>query len=224
MVAKILGLSHGDGGIYFISPSRGDDARRWKVGMSHNSLLKRINSYGICFTQVHIACIVKVKRQVSKERPSHARVIEKFVHQVLQGMGYHQKYAALEDRDGGHVNYVTRSRGEFYGDFDRTKINEIIRAIWPWLEQLGATIAYDPQAVINFDALEGTITSIQAAAKPEIVAAIIPHQRPIAARVLKSSDQFAAIQKAITVTPETTVRRSGRKRKASRRLRESLLK
>jgi hypothetical protein len=63
MVAKIPLLSLGDGGVYFLSPSKGDDVKKWKVGMSHNSLLKRINSYGICYTQVHIACVIKVKRQ-----------------------------------------------------------------------------------------------------------------------------------------------------------------
>jgi hypothetical protein len=82
MVARIPLLSLGDGGVYFLSPGKGDNVKRWKVGMSHNSILKRINSYGICFTQVHVACIIKCKRQASKQKPSYARQIERFLHDV----------------------------------------------------------------------------------------------------------------------------------------------
>jgi hypothetical protein len=112
MVAKIPLVSPGggDGGVYFLSPSKGDDIKKWKVGMSHNSILRRVNSYGICFTQVHVGCIIKVKRQTKNAKPSYARQIEKFLHDVLERLGHHQQYAPIGDRDGEHLNYVTRRR------------------------------------------------------------------------------------------------------------------
>jgi hypothetical protein len=193
--------------------------------MSHNNLLKRINSYGICFNQVHVACIIKCKRQASKQKPSHAREIEKFVHEVLDKLGYHQQYAPIGDRDGEHLNYVTRRKGEYYGDLSRTTINEIIGAIWSWLEKMGATIVFDPQAVVSFDHLEGNVKNIQAPAKPKIIAAVIPKEKPIPARVLSSMDPRDAVQ-AIRNPPPTVpaARRGTRTRTASRRLRESLMK
>jgi hypothetical protein len=140
-------------------------------------------------------------------------------------LGYHQQYTPIEGRDGEHVNYVTRRKGEFYGDLSRQTINEIVTAIWPWLERLGATIAYDPQALINFEHLEGEVKSIKASTQPEIIAAIIPKEKPIPARVLSSRYPRDAVQAIMNPPPKAPAPRRGtRTRTASRRLRESLMK
>jgi hypothetical protein len=222
MVAKVPLLSNGDGGIYFISPSQDASIRKWKVGMSHNSILKRINSYGICYTQVHVACIIKVKRQQSKAKPSYARIIEKFIHEVLTRMGYHQDYATLTEKDGTSFNFVTRGKGEFYGELTRETVNVIVQAIWPWLEQLGGTVAYDPQSIVDYDD-EGAIVKIKSQ-KPIILDAIIPNVKPIEARILLNTDPVVIAQNALKIPKKRpadvipTNRRSKRTRKTPSRL------
>lgn len=238
MVVKIPLLKAGDGGVYFISPSKSSQIRKWKVGMSHNSLLKRINSYGICYTQVHVACIIKVKRQNKRDKPSYARTVESFMQDVLTRMGYFQQYAVIGTNDGKDVNFVTRSKGEYFGEFDRDTINEIVQSVWPWLESLGATVAYDPQAIVNYDD-EGGIARLVVPKKPQIIAAIVPNERPLSARVLRSMDPLVTIEtrlkrpkarpklrrpppnpKEAALVEKRRTRRSGRRVRRPKRFRE----
>jgi hypothetical protein len=115
-------------------------------------------------------------------------------------------------------NFVTRRKGEFYGTLDRQTINTIVQAIFPWLQQMGATMAYDPQTVIDYNE-EGAVSRINAPRNPIILAAIIPNQRPIAARVLRNNDPAIVASKALTKPLQKvqkpaaqSIRRSIRKR------------
>jgi hypothetical protein len=52
------------------------------------------------------------------------------------------------------------------------------------------------QAVIDYDE-EGAVKRIQAPINPTIIAAIIPNERPLPARVLRSSDATLAVQSVL---------------------------
>jgi hypothetical protein len=90
MVAQIPGLEIGDGGVYFLSASKGAEKSRvkhYKIGMSKRNLLDRINSYGVCFTRINIAAVIIVKRQTKADQPNIALNLEKFIHDVLDSWG-----------------------------------------------------------------------------------------------------------------------------------------
>lgn len=108
-----------DVGIYCITPRRNGKDTLYKIGMTQSSLLKRMNTYGICYPEgLYIdALVVCPINQV--------REIETKIHKHLTKLGHHVKYKALAD-DG---NTVTRNVGEWFNVHPQVLKDEIVKLL-----------------------------------------------------------------------------------------------
>jgi hypothetical protein len=173
MVVKIPGLEIGDGGVYFLSASKGaakSQSKHYKIGMSKRNLLDRINSYGVCFTRINLAAVIVVKRQTKQQQPNIALNLERFIHAVLDSWGKFKKYAVVGEMEGGEIHYVSRRVGEFY-EMTADEIHLMIKAIWDgWLVPRGAVKVLLTPSSVEYDPNEGTVVQIDAPKRQDVLA------------------------------------------------------
>jgi hypothetical protein len=205
MVVKIPGLEIGDGGVYFLSASKGastSQSKHYKIGMSKRNLLDRINSYGVCFTRINIAAVIIVKRQTKQDQPNIALNLEKFIHAVLDSWGKFKTYAVLGDMENGEVNYVSRRKGEYY-EMTSDEIHLMINSIWnDYLVPRGAIkVLLTPSSVI-YDKNEGTVVQIEA---PQQQNVLEKQPGPI-------TERPKTVEKAVQVLDASGKRRPAKKR------------
>jgi hypothetical protein len=233
MVARIPGLELGDGGVYFLSASKGaqkNQTKFYKVGMSKRNLLDRINSYGVCYTRVNIAAVIVTKRQAKEDQPNIALHLERFLHAVLEKMGKFQTYAALGELENGEINYVSRRKGEYY-NISADEIHSLIQTLWnDWLVPRGAVkVLLTPSSVV-YDKDEGSVVQIEAPKRQDVLEkspgpiAAKPQTVQKAVQILDASGKRRPLKKRPPQNPKETayrlLRRTKRRRIKPKRFRE----